>query len=187
MPWIWMRTVRPALAALAAAFLLAGAGTSGEPPLTDEERKSRVYAMYADYKREFPEVVDISAREAMSLAEKGGVVFVDTRTPEERKVSVIPGAVPQDAYEAAPERFAGKTVVAYCTISYRSGLFARDWGRRGTDVRNLAGGILAWTLEGGTVSDGDGPTRRLHVYGRKWDLAPEGYETVVFGWWRRWP
>ena len=45
----------------------------------------------------------------------------------------------------------------------------------------LQAGILAWLLEGGKVYDQRGDeTKRVHVYGEKWDYAPAGYETVKF-------
>jgi sodium/bile acid cotransporter 7 len=45
-------------------------------------------------------------------------------------------------------------------------------------VYNLRGGILAWVHDGGTVYDQNGETRRIHVYGRKWNLAPNSYQAV---------
>jgi sodium/bile acid cotransporter 7 len=43
---------------------------------------------------------------------------------------------------------------------------------------NLRGGLLAWVHAGGKVYDANGETRRIHVYGRKWNLAPNGYDAV---------
>jgi sodium/bile acid cotransporter 7 len=101
-------------------------------------------------------------------------------------VSTLPGAVPQDEFLLHRGRYTDRTVVAYCTISYRSGLFARDQVDKGIDVVNLRGGILAWILEGAPVYDPQGnPTRRVHVYGDQWDYAPAGWESVKFGLWER--
>jgi sodium/bile acid cotransporter 7 len=142
-----------------------------------------VYGMYAGYKAEaFPQVADITPQAAMSLLDAGEVVFVDTRQPAESAVSMLPGAITREQFLARPAAYADKTPVFYCTIGYRSGVFARDTALKGITVYNLAGGILAWTLEGGRIFDADGETRRLHVYGKKWDYAPRGYETVTFGW-----
>ncbi len=52
---------------------------------------------------------------------------------------------------------------------------------KGIPVSNLTGGLLAWVLEGGKVYDKKGETRRIHVYGDKWDYAPRGYKSVRFG------
>ena len=70
-------------------------------------------------------------------------------------------------------------------------------------VHNLRGGVLAWAhaqreflgssspnTDAGGDADGDGGstvsrTRALHVYGRRWDLAPSNYETTwytMLGW-----
>lgn len=150
--------------------------------LSDAEKKTIVYRMYADYHKDFPEVQNISPKDAIALVEAGEAVFVDTREPEEIAVSTLPGAIGRDAFLDDLNRYRGKTVVAYCTISYRSGVFAQEMGRKGVPIKNLSGGILAWTLEGGKVVDPQGETtRRLHVYGKKWDFAPASYETVMFG------
>lgn len=153
---------------------------------TDDEKRDAVYRMYAGYKKDFPAVMDIPPGRAMELQTQGKVVFVDTRKPAEMTVSTLPGAVSRQDYLRHPDRYKGKTAVAYCTISYRSGVFAREMAGRGIHVVNLQGGILAWLLEGGTVVDGQGrPTRRVHVYGSKWDLAPAGYESIRFSLWEQ--
>jgi sodium/bile acid cotransporter 7 len=69
-------------------------------------------------------------------------------------------------------------VIVYCTISYRSGILARELLARGVAVANLQGGLLGWVHAGGPVADAGGPVARMHVYGRKWDLAPLSFETV---------
>jgi sodium/bile acid cotransporter 7 len=57
---------------------------------------------------------------------------------------------------------------------------------KGISVRNLEGGILAWTLEGGKVYDENGEeTNRIHVYGKKWNYAPADYEAVMFSLWEQ--
>lgn len=166
------------------AFLWPSAVTA--ETLSDAEKKTIVYRMYADYKKDFPEVEDITPAAAMAQSKTGAVVFVDTRKPEEMVVSTIPGAISQEAFMEHPDRYQDKTIIAYCTISYRSGIFAQKMRLENLRVRNLTGGILAWTLEGGQVVDQAGETRRLHVYGEKWNYAPEGYETVMFGFLDRW-
>jgi predicted sulfurtransferase len=158
----------------------------GDNGLSDAQKKEVVYAMYADYKKDFPAVMDISPQQAMDLLKKDEVVFIDTRKPAEMKVSMLPHAITQNEFLRHPEKYAGKTVVGYCTISYRSGVFAREMDEKGISVRNLEGGILAWTLEGGKVYDENGKeTNRIHVYGKKWDYAPAGYKAVMFSLWEQ--
>ncbi len=178
-------TILP-LIIVATTVLIVSERAQGGPALSDAAKKETVYRLYADYKKYFPAVQDIATLEAMKQLDSGGVVFVDTRKPEEMAISMIPGAVGQDEFSQHPERFAGKTVIVYCTISKRSGLFARDQAHLGIDIVNLQGGILAWILEGGPVCDAQGnPTRRVHVYGDKWDLAPSGWDSVKFNLWEQ--
>ena len=158
----------------------------GDNSLSDEQKKELVYTMYADYKKDFPAVTDISPHQAMELLKKDEVVFIDTRKPAEMKVSMLPHAITEKEFLSHPEKYAGKTVVGYCTVSYRSGIFAREMEEKGISVRNLEGGILAWTLEGGKVYDQNGKeTNRIHVYGKKWDYAPAGYKAVMFSLWEQ--
>ncbi|MGB7918807.1 MAG: rhodanese-like domain-containing protein [Desulfobacterales bacterium] len=158
----------------------------GDNGLSDTQKKEVVYAIYADYKKDFPAVMDISPQQAMDLLKKDEVVFIDTRKPAEMKVSMLPHAITQNEFLSHPEKYAGKTVVGYCTVSYRSGVFAREMDEMGISVRNLEGGILAWTLEGGKVYDENGKeTDRIHVYGKKWDYAPAGYKAVMFSLWEQ--
>lgn len=165
-------------------FLLAvflPVSVNGERELTDDRKKDAVYEMYRGYKKNFPSVADISPTAAMALLKQEAVVFIDTRNPEEMEVSMLPAAIVKEAYLKAPASFGGKTLVAYCTVGYRSGVFALEMETKGIVVRNLSGGIVAWALEGGPLYDKNGETKRVHVYGEKWNYAPEGYEAVVFG------
>ena len=158
----------------------------GDNSLSDAQKKEVVYTMYADYKKDFPAVMDISPQQAMDLLKKDDVVFIDTRKPAEMKVSMLPHAITQKEFLDHPEKYAGKTAVGYCTVSYRSGVFAREMDEKGISVRNLEGGILVWTLEGGKVYDENGEeTNRIHVYGKKWNYAPAGYKAVMFSLWEQ--
>lgn len=150
-------------------------------PRTDREKKAVVYQMYAEYKKDFPEIIDIDPLEAMALQKRGEVVFVDTRTPAEMQVSMLPDAIGKSVFQKQMRRYTDRKIVAYCTISYRSGLFAAEMARQGITIYNLRGGILAWTLEGGKVYNGKKPVKRIHVYGEKWNFPPKGYKSVLFG------
>ncbi len=167
-------------------FLIPAEVAMSDRKLSDTQKKETVYKTYQGYKEDFPEVKDISPLQAMELLDQDKVVFVDTRKPEEMAVSMLPGAVSEEQFLNHPEQFRGKTVVGYCTISYRSGKFAEKVAEEGITVINLQGGILAWTLEGGKVYDGSGKqVKRIHVYGDQWDYAPSGYESIKFGIWRQ--
>lgn len=150
--------------------------------LTDTDKKKIVYQMYADYKhKDFQTVKDISPLRAMDLLQMRQVVFVDTRKSAEMNVSMLPNALIKTEFLQDPLKYKDLTVIAYCTIGYRSGLFAREMETKGITVYNLTGGIVAWVLEGGRVFDASGETKRVHVYGKKWNYLPKGYEPVMFG------
>jgi sodium/bile acid cotransporter 7 len=153
----------------------------GAEELLDKHKKEIVYEIYAEYKKSFPAVKDITPQMAMELLTTGKVVFVDTRKAAEMKVSMLPNAVPKEEFLLNLPKFANQTIIGYCTISYRSGVFAREMAQKGITIYNLTGGLLAWVLEGGKVYDLNGETKRIHVYGQKWNYAPQGYTAVMFG------
>ena len=167
---------------LAAIALLAGIGLAGNlsrsSSLTDEQKRVKVFKMYAEYKKSFPEVQDIDVQLAMEMANTGKVVFIDVRPPEERSVSHLPGAISADDFLEDPEKYDDYIKIGYCTISYRSGFFAREMNQNGVPMYNLRAGLLAWVHSGGKVYDEAGETMRIHVYGQEWNLAPERYEAV---------
>jgi sodium/bile acid cotransporter 7 len=157
-------------------LLLVAPGRSQE--LTDEEKLARIYEMYEGYKKSFPDTPDVSVEELLAMRENGDVVLVDGRKKKEQKVSMIPGAIPSEEFEKNIEQYKDKTIIVYCTIGSRSGKYAKRLIKKGMRAYNLKGSILAWIHAGqGLVSEGE-ETRRVHVYGRKWNLAPEGYEAV---------
>ncbi len=145
----------------------------------DAERMSRISEMYRDYRTSFPLAPEISARDALALWKDGKAQFVDVREEKEMEVSILPGAVTWRQYRAAVSSYANKKVVFYCTIGYRSGERTQmAMENMAANIYNLAGGILAWLHAGGEVYKDGKPVKRVHVYGKKWDLAPMGYEGV---------
>ena len=167
-------------------FLSVACAATIEEELSDARKKETVYQMYAGYKEKFPAVREIPVGQAMDLLAEDAVVFVDVRKPEEMAVSMLPNAVSKQDFLDRREAFRNKTIVAYCTISYRSGLFAQKMAKQGIPVINLQGGILAWALEGGNVYDQTGNSvKRIHVYGGVWDYPPDGYDSVRFSVWKQ--
>jgi sodium/bile acid cotransporter 7 len=153
-------------------------GGCGSPPVTDEDKSARLGEMVDDILGLFPDVQTISVAEVGRLIEKDSIVLIDVREARERAVSVIPGAISAEEFEADPARYADVAAVAYCTIGHRSSEYAQRLSEEGHDVLNLTGSILAWTHAGGPLVSDDGSTNRLHVYGERWNLAPERYETI---------
>jgi sodium/bile acid cotransporter 7 len=145
---------------------------------SDSQKLREVYRMYDGYRKSFPDVKEVSPQEAMHLVKENRVLFVDVRTPEEQEISMLPSAITEEDYLSNSDKYRDKTIIGYCTISYRSGKLAEKLGEEGLEMLNLKGGMLAWVLEGGKVYDESGETMKIHVYGRKWDYAPQGYKSV---------
>lgn len=163
---------------MVAAVMLLGWSCGAASAGSDAEKLARIAAMYADYRKGFPDVPGVSAQELAALQANGEVVLVDVRTAEEQAVSMIPGALTQEDFEAERKRYEGSRIVTYCTIGARSGEYAAELQADGLKVRNLEGSLLAWTHAGGELAGPEGPTKKLHVYGKRWNLAAEGYEGV---------
>lgn len=150
-------------------------------PATDAARVTQVERMYAGYRlawagRGVPEITAEALSAKLDAHEP--IVLVDVRTPAERAVSTLPGAVAADEIDAHPERYRERPLVAYCTIGYRSGLWAAEHRAAGFDVTNLKGSVLAWSHIGRPFAGPEGDTKRVHVYGPTWDLARSDYTAV---------
>ncbi len=168
-------------------FFIAFHPAAANNPLSDEAKKTIVYEMYQDYKKhDFPDVQDIHPKKAMELLKSQKVIFVDTRKKSEMDISMLPDSIPEKTFLENPEKYKNKIVIAYCTISYRSGKFTQKMKKQNIPIKNLIGGLLAWVLEGGKVYDPAGETKRIHVYGKKWDYPANGYESVMFGFFDNW-
>jgi sodium/bile acid cotransporter 7 len=151
----------------------------GAPPKASQARKQRIEAMYQEYAQQFPGVPEISATELMALQKTQPVVLVDVRLPHEQAVSQLPGAMTVEEFEQHRDRYQDQAIVAYCTIGHRSGLFAQKLQAEGIPAQNFRGSVLAWTHAGGEFVTPDGtPTRKVHTYGKRWDLVADGYESV---------
>jgi sodium/bile acid cotransporter 7 len=166
-------------AVLAFAFVtLMGQLSLSSAESSDGVKRQKVEDMYNGYKKQFPEVRDLSPQKAMILTAEGKAVFIDIREPREQQVSMLPGAVTEKEFMNDFAKYKDAVKIAYCTISYRSGKFAQRLQKKGIPVFNLSGGMLAWVHDGGKVYDPNGETHRIHVYGRKWNLAPKRYQAV---------
>ena len=146
--------------------------------MVNEQRKARIDAVYARSKRLFREVPDLTVDDLDCLTETTSVVLVDVREEKEQDVSMIPGAVTARDFDRNRSQYAGRTVVAYCTVGHRSGLFIKKLLAQGWPAYNLKGAILAWTHADRDLVNSDGPTRQVHVSGPKWSLEAEGYEPI---------
>ena len=145
---------------------------------SQEDRRRALEGMISQIGRRFPDVKTISAAALRERLPANDTVLVDVRSPAERAVSTLPGAITPEEFEGQLEELGDCTVVAYCTVGARSSKYARRMSRKGVPVLNLEGSLLAWTHADGELTDGSSPTTRLHVYGPRWNLAADGYEGV---------
>ena len=145
--------------------------------MTDQSKKMRLDDLIAQNNVKFPNVKHVTAEHVLSLDQET-LVFVDCRSAEEIAVSTLPNALPSSSFDAS--KAAASTVVCYCTIGFRSSIFAEKITSECNAV-NLSGSLLAWSHVGGPFQDAEGnDTKKLHVYGAEWDLCPATYKTIMF-------
>ena len=137
---------------------------------------------YAKVTKEF-NTPTIKAAELVKRLDDTSLVLIDVRQDPEQRVSMIPGAITPDMLAKkfrTPQSIQGKTFITYCTIGYRSGLYAQELLKKKLDVLNLEGGILAWSHEAGPLikkfeKDSTLTTREIHVYDESWNFAHPDY------------
>lgn len=157
----------------------AGPGCGDEPESVTKANRKKLDEIMAKNRKAFPGVPEITAKDLNKLIEKESVVLIDVRTPDEQKVSMIPGAITQKEYEENPQKYAEKTLVSYCTVGFRSGRFAQTMNRKGVNVLNFNGSVSEWCHAGFLLEDPKGkPTKKVHTHGKQWNYLPEGYEAV---------
>jgi muramoyltetrapeptide carboxypeptidase len=140
--------------------LAPGAAASGMPAtvaphITAEDRMTPKSGMdlIAEAKSRIREV---SPAEARTMAERGDVVYLDVREPNEWNLGRVPGAVhiPRGTMETKVEQAIprDREVVIYCATGNRSALAADTLRQMGYDrVSSMAGGWRDWVQTGGAV------------------------------------
>lgn len=129
-----------------------------------------------------PEAPVVTAAQIRSLQSdpnrKDSFVIVDVRAKAETDVSVIPGAITQADFEKTTQQHQGKAVLVYCTVGYRSGIYAKKLRKKGWSAWNYQGSILDWCKNQLPVVTKDGArTTRVHTYNSSYSLAG-GYQAV---------
>ncbi|RME17216.1 MAG: rhodanese-like domain-containing protein [Bdellovibrio sp.] len=149
--------------------------------LTKNQLRLKIEKLYEKWTKDF-QLEEISPKELQSLLQQKApnVIVVDARSPEEVRVSKIPHAITKEEILKAPHTYKNKLIVTYCTIGYRSGQFATELKEKyHLKVKNLKGSLLGWVLENGPLVTPEGkPTKKVHVYSRKWKLVPPDYIPV---------
>jgi hypothetical protein len=98
-------------------------------PADDRQKLTLVYRLYDEYRRQFPEICEISVKQARATAAASKpILFVDVRGSAEQEISMLPGAIDKKQFIEDYHRYRDHLVVVYCTISYRSGLICQEDG-----------------------------------------------------------
>ena len=153
-------------------------------PETDDEKKEKVAKLFEKYRvMAFADVETISCDDLKKHIEQKSpqLLLIDCRTVAEREVGKIPHAISKENVSDVSSIPVGAHVVCYCTIGMRSGQFAKTLlsSRGDLTVQNLHGGIIDWCHhEGILVDKNSNLTKKVHVYGKPWDLLPHSYESV---------
>lgn len=147
--------------------------------MSEDAKRQALEDVYAGARKRFPDVPEITAEELLQRIDDENLVLVDVRETREQSVSMIPGSITADHFENNADDFQGKTIVPYCTIGGRSGMYSRQLQAQGWNVLNFKGSVLAWSLAGGEFTSSDGPTNKVHTNSRKFaPVVAEGYEAV---------
>ena len=170
------------IAVAIAGVVLTGFGCQqGVTVRTEVDKQEKITTMYRKYAQEFSEVKGITVRELQQLQQQGEkIILVDVRSPQERAVSIIPGAISIAEFESNIEQYHqnNSLLVAYCTIGYRSGKYAARLSKQGIKILNLEGSLLAWSHIQGELVNKTGSTKKVHVFGRQWQLTADNYQPV---------
>ena len=109
---------------------------------------------------------------------RGQFLIVDVRAKAETEVSIIPGAITKAEFERTQQDHHGKTIITYCTVGYRSGIYAQELKKKGWNVWNYQGSILDWCEHHLPVVTPSGQnTKRVHTFNSRYALA-EGYQAI---------
>lgn len=112
------------------------------------------------------------------IALPNSTIFIDTRTPEEFKVSHIENAIFYNYDEAnisiltksIPNK--NQKIIVYCSVGVRSQAITKQLIELGyTNVRNLYGGIFSWVNnELPIVNNSNQATTNVHPYSKAWGI-----------------
>eukprot|EP01119_Soliformovum_irregulare_P022439 TRINITY_DN7674_c0_g1_i1.p1 TRINITY_DN7674_c0_g1~~TRINITY_DN7674_c0_g1_i1.p1 ORF type:complete len:171 (-),score=46.77 TRINITY_DN7674_c0_g1_i1:33-545(-) len=154
--------------------------------------------LYEKTKLNFPQmkkVIDVEMQDVQRLISGNTteVVLVDIREEEERRVSGIPGSISQFQFEENLKRdlYIYSTVIFYCTIGIRSGIYAekilrqKEEGKiRIGDILNFKGSILAWLQQAPLIDPmTQEMTRKIHTYSEEWAIVPTNFQATFFSKW----
>lgn len=162
-------------------IILTNVGCQQNVVQSEVDKQEQITTLYHKYAKEFPQVEGIAVEKLQHWQQQGkNIILVDVRSPEERAVSVIRGAISKEEFERDLEHYRSSDalIIAYCTIGYRSGRYAQKLRQQGINILNLKGSLLAWSHIRGELFDAAGATNKIHVYSRQWQLIADNYQPV---------
>ncbi len=139
--------------------------------------EKEIKRLYDSYRSDFPLAPEIYVKD---LDITSDVILVDVREREEQNISMIKGALTQEEFKSRLDLYKEKTVVVYCTIGYRSGVYTEELVAMGINAYNLVGGVLSWSHASRFFYKDGIETKDVHVYGKEWDLLAQGYVSFYF-------
>jgi rhodanese-related sulfurtransferase len=142
---------------------------------SDEELIKKIDIKYLENCGDF-QVPTITAKSLSEIISNKDIVLVDVRDTKEREVSFLQNSISVDEFNKNKDMYKNKTIIAYCTIGYRSGIFAKKYSKY--KVQNLIGGVLMWSHVNGQFFNTKGPTKDVHVYSDSWDFLNSKYRAV---------
>ena len=147
--------------------------TNAEQKSSDQNLRKKIVTKYKTLSKDFscPEINAVQLKKAVS---EGKAVLIDVRETEEIKVSRIPGAITVKEFLNNKNSYKNKKIVAYCTIGYRSGVFASK--HKDLKIFNLLGGVLMWSHINGEFINEKGSTKNVHVYSSDWNFLNSKYK-----------
>jgi len=121
-------------------------------------------------------------QQKITSSDSSHYLLFDTRAQEEYQTSHIRSALrlePQmpvtEFIKIYGDTLNGKHAVFYCSVGYRSSIFAERAQQQtlqagALSVANLRGGIFRWYNEGNPVVDAHGETNEIHPYDPFWGV-----------------
>ncbi|HEY8242408.1 MAG: rhodanese-like domain-containing protein [Vicinamibacteria bacterium] len=144
-------------------------GVFDSPPVDREGLRRWIADRYADV----PFIDGDALASWLADRSRPAPVVVDVRSPKERGVSMLPGAIGANDGAAAAAALStldpSVPIVVYCAGGLRSAKAARVLIAAGHgDVHNLEGGIFAWANADRPVQCEGRTTRYVHPSDDKW-------------------
>lgn len=162
-------SLRPASVLLAVLVALAACG-SQTSDMTWTGVEARIQEAFPDVPS-----IDTTALSRMMQDPTRSLLLLDVRQADEFAVSHLQDAArvasPDHAAELLRGAPAGTTIVAYCSVGFRSARLVAALRERGlADVHNLNGSIFRWANEDRPLFRGDIPVREVHPFDEAWGV-----------------